>query len=116
MRHDLFDTWKPTAHILRPFRGWRGRFRYVDEDQQGTKILAGFNNKWFTGRVVGRGTHAGTYEVLFDKGQGADDSKDDRCPCTPPFLGKRDANGLSKGPAAMRRATGEITWDSVISD
>ena len=71
--------WKPASRGMKPFRGMRVRCRYTSH----TKIHRDHKNRWYTGRIIGNGNVLGTFEVLFDPEQGANDEEDDRHLRTP---------------------------------
>ena len=112
MWHDVFAAWKPGCRAMKPFRGMRVRCRYTNH----TQIHSAHKNKWYTGRIIGTGNTLGTFEVLFDTGQGEDDEQDDRHLRTPLYLGRRDDDGVGAGAAAIRLPTVEFVWNSPIVD
>ena len=85
---------------MKPFRGMRVRCRYTNH----TQIHSAHKNKWYTGRIIGTGNTLGTFEVLFDTGQGEDDEQDDRHLRTPLYLGRRDDDGVGAGSGATTAA------------
>ena len=117
----------------RYFRGMRVVTRYVETSKdpphacrvhRKPKKVKGKSqkphyDKWYVGRVIGKGTLPGTYEILFDGDvengwqykRKPNEQHDDWHPNTPPWIGANH-----QGDAAITVPSGEWTWDSPWKD